>query len=149
MTPTNETNIGMKDKLSGEDYAFTDLREDRKLLRKVDWRILPIMFLKYFLQFLDKISLNYANVMGLQNDLNMCGIDFSRLATAFFLAYAIAEIPQDILLQKFPIAKVLGLNVFLWGVILCCSAAARNFAGLIALRALLGTLEAVIGMFLC
>ncbi|KAE8384048.1 hypothetical protein BDV23DRAFT_189605 [Aspergillus alliaceus] len=96
MPPTNETNIGMKDKLSGEDYAFTDLREDRKLLRKVDWRILPIMFLKYFLQFLDKISLNYANVMGLQNDLNMCGNDFSWLATAFFLAYAIAEIPQGV-----------------------------------------------------
>ncbi|KAE8332385.1 major facilitator superfamily domain-containing protein [Aspergillus sergii] len=102
------------------------------------------MFLTYFLQFVDKISLNYANVMGLQNDLHMSGNDFSWLATAFFLAYAVAEIPQGILLQKFPITKVLGVNVLLWGVILCCSAAAQNFAGMIALRVLLGMLEAVI-----
>ncbi|BAE66559.1 unnamed protein product [Aspergillus oryzae RIB40] len=86
----------------------------------------------------------YANVMGLQDDLHMSGNDFSWLATAFFLAYAVAEIPQGILLQRFPITKVLGVNVFLWGVILCCSAAAQNFAGMIALRVLLGMLEAVI-----
>ncbi|GAB1198269.1 hypothetical protein APSETT444_007583 [Aspergillus pseudonomiae] len=146
MTPTNEKDIGMSGKLSGDDYAVGDLHDDRALLRKVDWRILPVMFLTYFLQFVDKISLNYANVMGLQTDLHMSGNDFSWLATAFFLAYAVAEIPQGILLQKFPITKVLGVNVLLWGVILCCSAAAQNFAGMIALRVLLGMLEAVIGM---
>ncbi|KAE8364679.1 major facilitator superfamily domain-containing protein [Aspergillus caelatus] len=134
----------MNGKLSGDDYDIGDLHDDRALLRKVDWRILPVMFLTYFLQFVDKISLNYANVMGLQNDLQMSGNDFSWLATAFFLAYAVAEIPQGILLQKFPITKVLGVNVLLWGVILCCSAAAQNFAGMIALRVLLGMLEAVI-----
>ena len=32
--------------------------------------------------------------MGLQKDLNMHGDDFSWLATAFFIAYAIAELPQ-------------------------------------------------------
>ena len=50
-----------------------------------------------------------------------------------------------ILLQRFPISKVLGVNVFFWGVFLCCSAAAKNFAGMCALRVLLGMMEAVIG----
>ncbi|KAE8377509.1 major facilitator superfamily domain-containing protein [Aspergillus bertholletiae] len=144
MTPTNEKDIGVNDKIPGDDYGIGDLHDDRALLRKIDWRILPIMFLTYFLQFVDKISLNYANVMGLQSDLHMSGNDFSWLATAFFLAYAVAEIPQAILLQKFPITKVLGANVFLWGVILCCSSAVQNFGGMIALRVLLGMLEAVI-----
>jgi hypothetical protein len=31
---------------------------DKSLLRQIDWRILPIMFLAYFLQFLDKVVLN-------------------------------------------------------------------------------------------
>ncbi|KAL5357581.1 major facilitator superfamily domain-containing protein [Aspergillus floccosus] len=113
-------------------------------MRRVDWRILPIMFFTYFLQFVDKVSLNYANVMGLQEDLGMSGNDFSWLATAFFIAYAVAEVPQGILLQRFPITKVLGVNVFCWGVLLCCSAAAQNFAGMCAVRTLLGMLEAVI-----
>lgn len=51
-----------------------------------------------------------------------------------------------ILLQRFPVTKVLGVNVFFWGVILCCSAASNTFASMIALRILLGIMEAVIGM---
>lgn len=94
----------------------------------------------------------------------MSGNDFSWLATAFFIAYAVAEVPQGshipstplawgnqakhalgILLQRFPITRVLGVNVFFWGVTLCCSAAVKNYAGLCALRVLLGMMEAVIG----
>lgn len=37
----------------GEEYALVD--ED-KIYRKVDMRILPFLFLCYFLQFLDKVS---------------------------------------------------------------------------------------------
>ncbi|CBF84634.1 putative MFS transporter [Aspergillus nidulans FGSC A4] len=117
---------------------------DTSLLRRIDVRILPIMFLAYFLQFLDKVCLNYANVMGIQDELSMSGNDFSWLATAFFIAYAVAEVPQGYLLQKYPVTKVLAANIFIWGVMLCCSAAVQNYAGLLALRVLLGTAEAVI-----
>ncbi|RAH50413.1 MFS general substrate transporter [Aspergillus brunneoviolaceus CBS 621.78] len=103
------------------------------------------MFLTYLLQFLDKVALNYANVMGMQDDLGMQGNDFSWLATGFFIAYAVAEIPQaGFLLQRYPVTKVLGVNILCWGILLCCSAAAQNFAGMMSLRVLLGALEAVI-----
>ncbi|KAJ5131636.1 hypothetical protein N7448_005794 [Penicillium atrosanguineum] len=83
------------EKIDPEDFALGTLAmDDKKLLRKIDWQILPIMFLTYFLQMIDKIAINYANVMGIQDDLGMSGNDFSWLATAFFIAYAIAEIPQ-------------------------------------------------------
>ncbi|EXJ87759.1 hypothetical protein A1O1_04686 [Capronia coronata CBS 617.96] len=118
--------------------------QDSTLLRKIDWRIVPIMFACYFLQFLDKVVINYANVMGLAQDLNLRGNDFSWMATAFFIGSAIAEFPQGYLLQKFPLAKVLGCNVMCWGICLCCSAAAQNFAGIVALRTLLGCFESVI-----
>ncbi|KAL2809069.1 MFS general substrate transporter [Aspergillus granulosus] len=126
------------------DYAVGEMESDRALLRRIDWCILPIMFLTYFLQFLDKVSLNYANIMGLQQDLGMAGNDFSWLATAFYIAYAVAEVPQGILLQKYPVTKVLGFNVLIWGILLCCSAAAQNYAGIMALRTILGIMEAVI-----
>ncbi|KAL4899374.1 hypothetical protein BDW74DRAFT_183772 [Aspergillus multicolor] len=132
-------------KKASAEYAVGEMDlSDQALLRRIDWRILPIMFLTYFLQFLDKVSLNYANIMGLQKDLGMSGNDFSWLATAFYIAYAVAEIPQGILLQKYPISKVLGFNVLIWGVLLCCSAAAHNYAGILAIRTLLGMMEAVI-----
>ena len=40
------------------DGAGGDSPPDTALMRRVDWRILPVMFLTYFLQFLDKLSLN-------------------------------------------------------------------------------------------
>ncbi|KAK3081903.1 hypothetical protein LTS18_012841 [Coniosporium uncinatum] len=112
--------------------------------RKVDWRIVPLMFLCYFLQFLDKVLVNYANIMGLQRDLEMAGQDFSWMATAFFIGYAVAEFPQAYLLQKFPVAKILGFNVLCWGITLCCTSGVQNFAGITALRTLLGCFEAII-----
>ncbi|KPM41825.1 hypothetical protein AK830_g4715 [Neonectria ditissima] len=114
------------------------------ITRKVDWHIVPLLLLCYLLQFLDKVLINYANTMGLSTSLDIQGNDFSWMATAFFIGYAVAEFPQGYLIQRFPISKVLGVNVFLWGVIICCSAAAQSFAGLTAARTLLGMLEAVI-----
>jgi len=115
-----------------------------RLLRKIDWRIVPIMFMCYFLQFLDKVVINYANVMGLATDLKLKGQDFSWLATGFFIAYALAEFPQGYLLQKFPLAKVLGTNILFWGITIACSSAVHNFSGMLCVRILLGCFEAVI-----
>lgn len=115
-----------------------------RILRKVDWRVVSIMLACYTFQFLDKVLINYANVMGLQVDLHMAGNDFSWMATAFFIAFAVAEVPQGYLLQRYPVAKVLGFNIVGWGIAVCCSAAVQNFAGILACRILLGCFEAVI-----
>lgn len=114
------------------------------IYRKIDRRIVPLAFLAYFLQFLDKVIINYANIMGFSQDLGFKGQDFSWMATAFFIAFAVAEFPQGVLLQKFPAAKVLGVNILLWGVTICCTAAVQNFPGAVAVRTLLGCFEAVI-----
>ncbi|KAI0467198.1 MFS general substrate transporter [Xylaria cf. heliscus] len=118
--------------------------DDRALYRKIDARIVPLMFASYFLQFLDKVLINYANIMGLQGDLGLHGQQFNWLATAFFIAYSVAEFPQGWLLQKFPPATVLGINVLIWGILVSTTAACRNFADLVAVRTLLGVFEAVI-----
>ena len=114
------------------------------ITRKVDYHIVPLMLVCYFLQFLDKVIINYANIMGLSDSLGMRGNDFPWMATAFFIGYAVAEFPQGYLIQKFPVSKVLGINVTLWGVTICCTAAAQNFPGITAARVILGMLEAVI-----
>ena len=68
----------------------------KKIQRKVDWHIAPIMFLCYTAQFVDKVSLNYSRVMGLEEDLSLQGNEFSNAATAFFAAYLIAEVATGV-----------------------------------------------------
>ncbi|KEY74389.1 hypothetical protein S7711_07295 [Stachybotrys chartarum IBT 7711] len=130
------------DKGSVRDVA-SDIAVER-IVRKVDYHIMPLMFACYFLQFLDKVIINYANIMGLSDSLNLGGNDFSWMATAFFIGFAVAEFPQGFLIQRFPVSKVLGINVIFWGVTTCCSAAAQNFPGMTAARTILGMFEAVI-----
>ena len=116
----------------------------RRLRMKIDWWIVPIMFCCYTMQFIDKVLLNYAAVMGLNKDLKLVGNDFTNTATAFFIAYLIAEVPNAIVLQKVPVAKWLGANVILWGIATACTAAAKDYHSLLAARIFLGIFEAAI-----
>lgn len=143
----SEAQATMDDNTPPSSSASTTSAGRQKLAsayRKIDWKIVPPLFLCYFLQFLDKVLINYANIMGISKDLHFRGDDFSWMATAFFIGYAVAEFPQGALIQRFPVSKVLGINVILWGVVVCCTAGVGSFAAVTALRTVLGMLEAVI-----
>lgn len=104
------------DFLRGEIGTGTVAEVDEKaLLRKIDWMIMPLMWCCYFLQYLDKTLINYANVMGLQADTGTSASQFSYLALVFYVSYMVCEIPQGYLMQRFPTAKYLGVQVILWG----------------------------------
>ncbi|KAF8480336.1 major facilitator superfamily domain-containing protein [Russula ochroleuca] len=64
-----------------------------------------------------------------------------RLGTIFYLGYLAFEFPQNLALQRFPVGKWMSLNIFIWGIALCCHAACKNFAGLFAVRFVLGICE--------
>ncbi|EQL04192.1 allantoate permease [Ophiocordyceps sinensis CO18] len=97
------------------------------------------------MQFLDKVILNYAAVMGLAKDLDLRGNDFSNIATFLFVGLVCFEVPNIYFLQRFPAAKWLGLNVTLWGVATACGAAATSYRTLLVSRVFLGCFEATIG----
>lgn len=47
---------GAADEIAAENVDLKALR------RKIDWRILPVMFLCYTMQFLDKVNINVSNI---------------------------------------------------------------------------------------
>ncbi|KAL2256113.1 hypothetical protein VTK26DRAFT_2168 [Humicola hyalothermophila] len=131
--------------LNGHRDAAAIASVDLKALRRrIDFRIVPLMFFAYTLQFLDKVILNYAAVMGLHKDLNLQGNDFSNVATFLFVGLLCFEIPNIYFLQAVPAAKWLGLNIALWGTATACGAAATNYRTLLVSRIFLGIFEATI-----
>jgi MFS family permease len=96
------------------------------------------------MQFLTAASVNYANVMGLQEDTSITGNQFSLLATVFYVSYLACELPTGYLMQRLPTAKYLGGNVILWGLMVTITASARNWAALASLRFFLGCFEAAV-----
>jgi hypothetical protein len=56
-----------------------DPAEAKRVLRKIDFRIIPILFVTYMLQYLDKNSINFSSVYGLQKGTHLKGQDYSWL----------------------------------------------------------------------
>jgi hypothetical protein len=56
--------------------------EIKKVIRKIDARVVPVLFVTYMLQYLDKNSLNFASVYGLSQGTNLHGQDYSWLGTS-------------------------------------------------------------------
>ncbi|KAI0880796.1 allantoate permease [Annulohypoxylon maeteangense] len=123
--------------------VMTEINE-KALVRKIDLMIIPLMWACYNLQYLDKTLINYANVMGLQEDTSITGNQFSLLATLFYITYLAFEFPTGYLMQRLPTAKYLGANVILWGSVVTLNSAAKNWAALAALRTLLGCFESAV-----
>lgn len=89
-------------------------------------------------------TVNYANIMGIEKDTHITGDQFSQLALVFYVTSLAFEFPTGYLMQRFPTAKYLGLNVICWGIVVACTSVAKNWAGLVTLRLLLGAFEAAV-----
>lgn len=150
-----DTGIGEVKNVKNADAALDFLRhegdvqpmtaaDEKQLVRTIDWYIMPLMWSCYCLQYLDKTLLNYANVMGLQEDANVTKDQFSNLALFFYVSYLAFEFPHGYGMQRLPTAKYLGSMVFLWGVIVAVTSACKNYGALVATRVLLGCFESAV-----
>jgi len=116
--------------------------DNRRVLRRIDMVILPIILIVYFLQALDKATLAYASVFHLSDDTGLVGDQYSWLGSIVYLAQLVMQPALAWLLVRLPIGKFTSTTVLLWGVTLSCMAAAHNFSGLMATRFFLGAFEA-------
>lgn len=102
------------------------------------------MCVVYGLNFLDKTSISYASIMGLQEDIDLQGDDYQWLGSMFYFGYIAWEYPTNRLLQRLPIGKYSAACVIAWGLTLACFAATENFGGAVAIRFMLGVCESAV-----
>lgn len=68
------------------EVAELDEETNRRLLRKIDWHLMPIMCAVYGLNYLDKTTISYASVMGMKTDIGLVGDDYQWLGERRLLA---------------------------------------------------------------
>ncbi|KAK0634309.1 major facilitator superfamily domain-containing protein [Bombardia bombarda] len=113
-----------------------------KLVRKVDFRLLPFLILMYLLNFLDRSNLAQAKLGSLEKDLGMVGNDFNVATSIFFVGYLLMQLPSNMLITRLRPSLYLTSAMVLWGAVSACNAAAQRFSHLIAIRFFLGFVEA-------
>jgi Major Facilitator Superfamily len=121
--------------------------DNKRILRKIDLAILPIMLGVYFLQQLDKSTLSYASVFGLITDAHLGGQDYSWLGSIVYIAQLVMQPVIAYFLVKLPTGKFAACMVLCWGIVLSCMSVAKNFKGLLATRFFLGCFEASVGKY--
>lgn len=114
---------------------------ERRLLRKVDARCLPMLVVMYLLNFLDRSNLAQARQGTLEEDLGMSGTDFNLATSIFFVGYLMMQLPSNMLITRVRPSLYLGLSCGLWGVVSTCNAAVHSFPSLVVVRLILGFVE--------
>ncbi|RDW87955.1 hypothetical protein BP5796_03649 [Coleophoma crateriformis] len=113
---------------------------ERALVRKIDFRLLPMIILMYIMNYLDRNNIAAAKLAGLESDLNLTSTSVSIL----FVGYILMQVPSNILLNKIgKPALYLPTCMGIWGAISTATAACNSFGGLVAVRFMLGFVEAV------
>lgn len=74
-----------------QEATDVDPAEARRVLRKIDVHILPLLMVTYCLQYLDKSSINFASVYGLKEGTNLVGQDYSWLSSIFYFGKSSRE----------------------------------------------------------
>ncbi|OCB89282.1 MFS general substrate transporter [Sanghuangporus baumii] len=122
--------------------------EERKLVRKLDWRILPIACLMYLFAFLDRSNLGNARLQGLPEDTlhgDPTGTKYDWVFSSFYFSYILFQVPSSVIAKLFPPRLWLGAAALGWGLCSTLMATAFNFAGLLVTRIGLGIFEAGFG----
>ncbi|GAW19942.1 hypothetical protein ANO14919_094350 [Xylariales sp. No.14919] len=131
--------MAMAPETSIESFAHLD---EKKILRKMDIRLIPMLALLYLLSFLDRGNIGNAKIEGLQEDLNMTDDQYNLCLTVFFFAYAAFEVPSNLLLKRLRPSRWLPTIMVAWGVVMTLMGIVQNFQGLLSARLFLGVTEA-------
>lgn len=109
-TLSNEFSHASKDGV-GSITVDDHPEELSKTRRKIDLVIMPLLGFCYMLQFLDKLSLNYASLLGIVQDLNLIGSQYSWASSVFYFGYLFWSYPTSYLVVRLPIGKYLSASV--------------------------------------
>ncbi|KAJ4211554.1 hypothetical protein NW759_012465 [Fusarium solani] len=139
-------NVGEMEKDVVDDTYVPTLstEEDAQILRKIDLYLIPIFLFSYLFQTLDKQALGFSAIMGLEEDLNLSGSQYSWASSIYYFGYLAFSYPASYLIVKLPLGKLIASACTMWGAVLIASAGSFNASGLLAARFFLGVAEASI-----
>lgn len=123
---------------------LADKALNKRLVRKIDLIVLPLLAGTYVLQYIDKQAMSYAAVFDLFTETGITQDQYAWFTSMFYFAYLIAEYPWMWAAQKTQMGKIVAGCVTVWGAILMITAVCSNFAGLGTCRFFLGVFEAPI-----
>ncbi|MEU5641206.1 MFS transporter [Streptomyces milbemycinicus] len=114
---------------------------EAKVMKTVTWRLMPFLVLLYLVAYVDRSNVGFAKLT-LQDELGLSSAAFTLGQVAFFVAYAIFEVPSNILLERFGARRWFTRIMVSWGLVTVLTALVSTAWQFYAARFLLGVAEA-------
>ncbi|ORY13834.1 pantothenate transporter liz1 [Clohesyomyces aquaticus] len=116
---------------------------ERRLRKKIDTRLLPMIILMYIMNYLDRNNIAAVRLAGLQDELQLTSTQYQTVISILFVGYILMQIPSNLFLNKTGRPAIyLPVCMIIWGIISGATGATHTFGGLVVCRFFLGFIEA-------
>lgn len=122
-------------------HRFTPA-EQRKIIRRIDRRLVLTLGFTYSVCVMDRNNLGFAVIAGMGVDLILTGSRYSIIVLVFFITYVALQPLATVVLRKIGPRIFLPTITLLWGATMISFGAVKKWTDLVPLRLILGSFEA-------
>ena len=115
--------------------------DDPALYRRIAWRLIPLLFVCYVFNYLDRSNVGYAQLQ-MKAWLGFSDVVFGLGAGILFVGYALFELPSNLMLVRAGIRRTLLRIMTLWGLASAAMMFVTTPTQFYVLRFLVGVFEA-------
>ncbi|OTA59293.1 putative pantothenate transporter [Hypoxylon sp. EC38] len=135
-------NVSGDDTIDGYDAERMRARtaltadEEKKLIRRVDWHLMPLCSLIFMFKNLDADNVSNARIMNrgtphnIMTQLGLTSDEYALVTALYYIPYIVGEAPSNLLLKKFSPSHWQSRIMVTWGIMLACNVAVKNKEGL-------------------
>ncbi|HEY3598292.1 MAG TPA: MFS transporter [Paraburkholderia sp.] len=119
----------------------TSAQDAADIIRKVAWRLMPLIMVCYLFAFFDRINISFAKFQ-LQSDLGFSDTAYGLGASLFVIGYVLFEVPSNMFLFKVGARRWIARIMISWGLATAAMVFVHTEWQFYGLRFVIGAMEA-------
>ncbi|RAR09694.1 mfs transporter [Stemphylium lycopersici] len=116
--------------------------EEKLLVKKIDMHMMPMLWIMYFMNFLDRNAIVNGKINNMHTDLDLVGTQYNTCVSIFFVGYLIGQVPSNMLLTRVKPSHYMAGWTMAWAIVSTLMVLVKDYHGMLACRLVLGMTEA-------
>jgi MFS family permease len=127
--------------VAAQQPITTGIQDAAAIVRKVAWRLMPLIMICYLFAFFDRINISFAKFQ-LQSDLGFSDTAYGLGASLFVIGYVLFEVPSNMFLFRVGARRWIARIMISWGLATAAMVFVHTEWQFYGLRFVIGAMEA-------